>query len=650
MSINCRIRRIMKSQINRSLCHIVWFIACLYIITTVTLSYQSGKAAGSPNAGDNPEATAKPGTPELPLLYDGPGLVDPKAPDGRLIYSPGVQNFQVYRASRKPAPFFRTVEGDQPGYTYNHHMDIACWKGRLYVAWDMSRTGEDNPPCHLVYSTSTDGMTWSDPQHLYPFNKGWHSRFYFFRASNDRMLAFASGPYPTDNISESEKKTLLVREITADHRLAEIFTLIKPGPTYPPSFEQSKDTGFVAACREAINNRPLLEQADYGLLLGDRRMKWHEGKNWPGGQVPLIGGKLWVFGKAQCFFHRKDGTLISLSKMGFVTMSKDEGESWSMPVIPQGIVAGGGKIWGQRTPDGRYAMIYAPHQSDRWPMAVTTSDDGITFRDMRVIHGEVPPQRYAGRAKDTGPQYIRGVAEWAGDAQTIDKSAIWVVYSVGKEDIWLSRIPVPLKANLQEPVNDTFDKTSPGPRVPGWNIYAPIWAPVRIAKDPASPNQYLELEDREPVDYARAIRTFPVSAEADVSFRLAAAQADRGRLEIDLLGERGTRPVRLILNDKGQLQSANGQETVDLGTYQAGKWFGVTIKVKVGRFTLLRDGKEILRDATFTEASPTVYALSFRTGEFRGTVPERAKNDLRDTEAPVPAAVCGIDDVKTCTR
>jgi hypothetical protein len=31
----------------------------------------------------------------------------------------------------------------------------------------------------------------------------------------------------------------------------------------------------------------------------------------------------------------------------------------------------------------------------------------------------------------------------------------------------------------------------------------------------------------------------------DLSFHLAAAQADRGRLEIDLLGERGTRPVRL---------------------------------------------------------------------------------------------------------
>ncbi len=637
----------MKSKINRSSRYLVWSAACLCVITIVIVAFRASQAVSSPIAGGNLQAATKPGTPELPLTYDGPGLVDPKAPDGHLAYSPGVQNIQVYRANRRPAPFFRTAEGDQPGYTYNHHMDIACWKGRLYVAWDMSPTGEDNPPIHLVYSTSTDGMTWSEPQHLYPFNKGWNSRFYFFRSSNDRMLVFASGPYPTDNISENEKKTLLVREITADHRLGEIFTLIIPGPTYPPSFELAKDAGFVAACREAINNRLLLEQADYGLLLGDRRMKWHDGKNWPGGQVPFIGGKLWVFGKAQCFFHRKDGTLVSLSKMGFVTMSKDGGETWSMPVIPQGILAGGGKVWGQKTPDGRYAMIYSPQQSNRFPMAATTSDDGITFRDIRVVHGEVPPQRYAGRAKDTGPSYFRGVAEWGGDAPTLDKSAIWVVYSVGKEDIWVSRIPVPIQANVVEPANDTFDKMASGPRVPGWNIYAPTWAPVRIAKDLSTPNHFLELEDREPVDYARAIRTIPVSAAADVSFRLAAAQTDRGRLEIDLLGERGTRPVRLILNDKGQFKAANGPEIVDLGACQAGKWSGFTIKVKGGRFTLLRDGKEVLKDAAFAEASPTVYALSFRTGEYRGTVADRAKKDLMDMEAPAPVASYRIDDVKT---
>jgi hypothetical protein len=37
-------------------------------------------------------------------------------------------------------------------------------------------------------------------------------------------------------------------------------------------------------------------------------------------------------------------------------------------------------------------------------------------------------------------------------------------------------------------------------------------------------------------------------------------QADRGQLIIELLGELGTRPVRVVLNDQGQIQAVKGQE------------------------------------------------------------------------------------------
>jgi hypothetical protein len=590
-------------------------------------------------------AEAAAGSAEMPVQYIGPGLPDANAPDGRLMYSPGVQNIQIYRGNRKPNAFF----GDGPGYTYHHHIDLACWKGRFYAVWDMSPIHEDTFPCRLVYSTSSDGFNWTEPKDLYPANEAWNLRFYFFRASNDRMLVFAAGPRKNiKRMNEAMKTVMLVREITADHKLGEIYTLIKPGPDYPPSFEGSKDAGFVAACREALNNRPLLEQQDYGNFLDDRKMKWHDRKDWPNGKM---GGN---FGKAFCFYHRKDGALVGVCKMGFVTESLDEGLTWSLPVVPKGIVTGMAKVWAQKTPDGRYVMLYNPQRKYRFPLAITTSSDGITFRDMCVVHGDQPPQRYAGNDKNIGAQYVRGVSEWAGDAATPDKSAIWVIYSVNKEDIWVSRIPVPTVADTKEAANDTFDNIRTGPRVPGWNIYSPTWAPVRVAKDPTGKNQYLELEDREPVDYARAIRTFPKSSAVDVSFRLAAAQADRGRLEIELLGERGTRPVRVVLNDKGQLQAADGQKTVDLGTYKADNWSELTLKVKDGRFTLLRAGKPILQDAAFAEPSSTVYALSLRTGEFRGTVSrvgqdrdDKLGRDIPNTEEPLPAVIYRIDDVVT---
>jgi hypothetical protein len=334
--------------------------------------------------------------------------------------------------------------------------------------------------------------------------------------------------------------------------------------------------------------------------------------------------------------------------MGYTTLSADEGETWSLPVIPKGIVAGYGKVWAQKTPDGHYAMIYPPQDPrPRFPMVITASDDGITYRNMRVMHGEVPPERYQGKWKDVGPQYLRGVTEWGGDAPTIDKSAIWVIYSMNKEDIWVSRIPSPAAAETTEAVHDTFDDVPAGLRVPGWNTYAPTWTSVKITKELAGKNQYLELEDRDPVDYARAIRTFPPSTAADVSFRLAAGQTANGRLEIEVLGDRGSRPVRIVLNDHGQIQAADGQQMKAAGSYDAKKWGLFTLKVKDGKYSLLRDSKPVLTDAAFAEPASMIYALSFRTGEFRGAVADKPTVDLPNTEEPVAAAVYQIDDVST---
>jgi hypothetical protein len=309
-------------------------------------------------------------------------------------------------------------------------------------------------------------------------------------------------------------------------------------------------------------------------------------------------------------------------------------------------------------------MIYNPQREERFPLAITTSDDGTTFRNMRVIHGEEPPQRYAGNDKNVGAQYIRGVCEWGGGAPSLDTNSIWVIYSMNKEDIWVSRIPVPIRAGVTESVDDNFDQDPVGPRVPGWNIYSPLWAPVSIAGEGS--DHYLELDDREPVDYARAIRVFPISQAVEVSFKVAAQQADRGRLEIELLGEQNQRPVRIVLNEEGKIQavdgrqvagmdaSANSHETaeeikpVDVGSYQAGAWrrFVIHADCASGTYSLAVDGKEVLKGAKFAEGASELYALSLRTGKFRGQPGGRTKKDIPNTEEPLPLVSYYIDDVK----
>src|SRR4051795_3453947 len=64
--------------------------------------------------------------------------IDNTLADGGLPPVIGTRNYQVFRASRD-------VPGitDGKGWTYNHHMDLASWHGRLYVAWTNGEKDED---------------------------------------------------------------------------------------------------------------------------------------------------------------------------------------------------------------------------------------------------------------------------------------------------------------------------------------------------------------------------------------------------------------------------------------------------------------------------------------------------------------------------
>jgi hypothetical protein len=381
-----------------------------------------------------------------PIRIDDPSQsqLDVTRLNGNLPPLAGVKSIEVFRA--------------QPdGYTYNHHVDLAAWKGRLYLAWNQCEKDEDVWPSREVYATSTDGTKWDVPKELFPQGLSTPIRMFFFHAPNGRMLAIAGLRVSREPLVERQKGPVIVREIRDDHSLGDVHSLVAPnapatsalspvprgeGVSVPSRYRASRDAGFVEACDQLLANRPFLEQQDYGTALGRRRMKWHDVANWsPVDEYTR--GRADFFGKGFSFFHRKDGALVGIAKLGFVVVSTDEGETWSTPVRPRSLVTGGAKVWGQRTSDGRYALVYNPHPSERFPLVIVTGDDGITFRDTRVIFGEKPPLRYPGKYKAPGPQYVRGISEWSSDGSWKD-DAMWICYSVNKEDIWVSRIPVPV--------------------------------------------------------------------------------------------------------------------------------------------------------------------------------------------------------------
>jgi hypothetical protein len=225
--------------------------------------------------------------------------------------------------------------------------------------------------------------------------------------------------------------------------------------------------------------------------------------------------------------------------MGWTTISRDGGATWSQPLVPPTLVTGKAKVWAQRTRDGRYALVYNPSRRNRFPLAVVTSDDGVHFRDMRIVQGELPVQRYAGLHRSIGPQYVRGISRWSDDGSRGDEQVMWIVYSMNKEDIWVSRVPLSVKAEM-----------APGDE-PAWNVYSPKWAPVLVE------GNELRLADSDPYDYACATRVVSAHDHATVSFDALAEQAGAA-LEMELVEDDPPAPPRrlpIICNVAGEWQS-----------------------------------------------------------------------------------------------
>jgi hypothetical protein len=300
------------------------------------------------------------------------------------------------------------------------------------------------------------------------------------------------------------------------------------------------------------------------------------------------------FGKAFCFFHRKDGMLVGICKKGWVVQSLDNGLTWLAAAKLQQFTAGTAKEWIQRTSDGRFAWAHDPFPVNRFPLAVLGGDDGITFGGMRIVHGEVPRQRYAGLDKNIGPQYVRGISEWNTDGSRNDP-AMWLAYSVNKEDIWVSRIPIPLESEGT-----------------GWNFYVPKWADVSAVGSDADE---LRLEDHDPYDYARADRVFPPRSKLTAEFELMAKHPGPRNLEIELWGEfNDARPARIVLKGDGNIEIGG----TGAARYAIGQWvkFQIGADAASGEFGVSINGAPAT-NFKFADQTDLLDRLVFRTGEYR---------------------------------
>ncbi len=585
---------------------------------------------------------------EPPVIYTGTVQATPTA-DGGLRPVVGVQNIQIYRASRTAPDHLDGLK-----HTYQHAPMLSYWRGQFYVEYLSAAKNEHDNPTDTSLLTSADGLNWSAPRTIFPAlalpdgsQTIAHQRMGFYVSPDNRLLAlsfFGKHPSPNDGTGIGRA----VREINADGSFGPIYFIRLNAKSAFPDFKPpyalyttSPDKGFVAACDALLANKLMTAQW------------WEE-------EMLDESGFYRVRGKALSFVTRPDGSTLGIWKNRLVSVTTDKGESWTPTVFAGNMPNNGSKYWLQRTADGRYGLVLNPTNRNRYPLAIMTSADSASFDNLLSVHGELPDQRYGGYLKNMGPQYVRGIVEGNGTPPDA-KEAFWLTYSVNKEDIWVARVPVPVTAAVSGPVKDDFNAAAPGTLPAGWNIYSPLWAPVRIVDVGASlddaqgraqgatlqPNRALELRDEEPYDYARAIRVFPAAHGVKLSFKVFARQTN-ARFEIDLLDAAGLRPVRLAFGEDGRLWACHEGQWMDAGPYTSGEWHQFELEIprdpNADRCAVLVDGKSPLpRPAFFTDPVVTVERLSFRTGAWRDR--GFGGRDLPGADHKVPAASFLVDDV-----
>jgi hypothetical protein len=222
-----------------------------------------------------------------------------------------------------------------------------------------------------------------------------------------------------------------------------------------------------------------------------------------------------------------------------------------------------------------------------------------------VVHGELPLQRYVGLNKNVGPQYVRGISEWSNDSSWND-GALWVAYSVNKEDIWVSRIPL-------------------GSSEDAWNTYSPKWAPAEAHGD------QVILKDMDPYDYARAFQVFPAKTKISISFDVVVSKVSGTPLEIELFGDSTSHaPIRWELTEKDFTSNPLP--------------CSIEADVNTCRFTLFKGDTPVTKTMTFDRELPPFTGISFRTGWPRPIV-DRAKSSVRD-DAPYILTTYTIQSLK----
>ncbi len=554
-----------------------------------------------------------------PVDYVGSERADKRFYDGALPHVVGAHRYQAMRANRT----YSHQEGER-GWTYNHQPYLAYWRDRFYLQYLSNPVGEHVRPGRTLVLTSPDGREWTEPQVVFPIytlpdgtSSVMHQRMGFYIAPNGRLLTLGFygrcahdrvGPNNGDGVGR------VVREIRPDGSFGPIYFIrynrhagFNETNTSYPFYTTSDDASFREACDS---------------LLADRLMtlQWWEEDRAKDGFYALEDPAEET--KAFSYYRRPDDVLVGFWKNSLTSLSRDNGQSWSPVVEAPTLHTCSAKVWAQRTEDGRYVLVYndSATRRNRFPMAAVLGDDGSRFDTMLALEPQVPPMRFYGIHKNPGPQYPRGIFPGNGNPPG---EHMWNVWSMNKEDIWVSRTWTPVHGKVGETVDEDFEGLKTPAELELWSLYVPQWAPISIV------DGNLELRDEDPYDYALAERAFPAASRVTARFRVMVKRIDGNPLHVELQSVTGSRPVRLRFN-RDQLTLDGGRASPHPIEIKPGEWLDVEIQLDLAHDSadIWLNGERVRQSIELCEDAETVERVVFRTGLYRGLVP----SDIVDGE------------------
>lgn len=323
---------------------------------------------------------------------------------------------------------------DGSGDKYSNGVVMTHFNGKFYCMWQSSAADEDASDTHVVYSTSSDGTTWSSPEVLAPAAASAYRSSGGWISSGTTLTAFVN-EWP---VSVSPRGGNAYCTTTTDGTTWSALTpvLMKDGSAMNGIIEQDPHT---------LSNGRIIGAAHFqsGLSVCPIYTDDATGTSgWVKGSFkPADSGSSTSVEMEPSLFVRKDGGIVMIfrdqnsSFYKYASLSTDNGVTWSSAVLTNMPDARTKQSAGN-LPDGSAFMAGNPVTNKlRCPLAVTVSSDGLVFTRSYLLRSTSSCQtlRYSGTAKRQGFHYPKSF---------VYDGWLYVSYATNKEDAEYTKVPV----------------------------------------------------------------------------------------------------------------------------------------------------------------------------------------------------------------